>query len=89
MEVFAFDYNPYLCWLARLGYFVCVPNFRGSTGFGVAHMDAVLGDGCGSADLSDCLACAHYIRSLPESQLDLQRGVGVAGHSWGGYLALM
>ena len=46
MTVMSFDYNPLLAWLANLGYVVCVPNFRGSTGFGVDHMDAVLGDGC-------------------------------------------
>jgi len=86
MTAFGFDYNPIAAWLASLGYVVCVPNFVGSTGFGVAHMDGVLGDGCGVADLDDCVACAEHLRSL--DGVDARRGVGIAGHSWGGYLAL-
>jgi pimeloyl-ACP methyl ester carboxylesterase len=92
--MYAYDYNPLLNWLAGLGYLVCVPNFTGSVGFGVGFMDAVLRDGCGVADLSDCVACAGYLRSWSSqgdaaARLDLSRGVGVAGHSWGGYLALL
>ena len=73
------------------GYVVCVPNFSGSTGFGVEHMDSVLGKGCGIADLADCLAAAQYMRGMTvtDARVDLRRGVGVAGHSWGGYLSLM
>lgn len=89
MTHFAYDFNPLLSWLAGLGYLVCVPNFRGSTGFGVDYMDEVFADGCGTADLSDCAACVQFFRSLSDPQLDLQRGVGLAGHSWGGYIALM
>ena len=70
---------------------MCVPNFAGSTGFGINHMDSVLGDGCGVADMSDCVAAAQYLCSLSvsDARVDLKRGVGVAGHSWGGYLSLM
>ena len=50
--------------LASLGYFVCIPNFSGSTGFGLPLMDAVLGDGCGVADLADCVACARFLTTL-------------------------
>ena len=50
--------------LASLGYFVCIPNFTGSTGFGIPLMDAVLGDGCGVADLADCVACARFLKTL-------------------------
>ena len=50
--------------LASLGYFVCIPNFSGSTGFGIPVMDAVLGDGCGVADLADCVACARFLTTL-------------------------
>ena len=71
------------------GFVVCVPNFSGSTGFGVEHMDSVLGKGCGIADLADCLAAAQYMRGMTDARVDLRRGVGVAGHSWGGYLSLM
>merc|ERR550532_1758525 len=55
-------------------------------------MNRVLDDGCGTNDLSDCLACAEYLKSeaaREEQRLDLSRGVAVGGHSWGGYLAFM
>ena len=93
MTVMGFDYNPLLNYIANLGYLVCVPNFRGSTGFGVDYMDEVLGDGCGDADLTDCFTVgAWLVEQEPQSlgvNLDLRRGIGVAGHSWGGYLAFM
>ncbi len=81
------DFAPYCNWLANQGYVVMVPNYRGSVGYGVAHMNAVAGDGVGKNDLSDVLAAAEHIRTLP--YVDLTRGVGVGGRSWGGYLTLM
>lgn len=94
MAQYSWDYNPLPNWLASLGYFVLVPNFRGSTGCGVGYMDKVFAEGCGRDDLSDCVACAKYLLNdvdLEESEprLDTTRGVGVGGHSWGGYLTLM
>eukprot|EP00966_Prymnesium_polylepis_P146139 3375537-Prymnesium_polylepis.1 len=86
MAAFSFDYNPIAAWLASLGYFVCVPNFAGSTGFGIAVMDQVFGAGCGVADLEDCVAAANFVRTL--DGVDARRGVAIAGHSWGGFLAL-
>ena len=77
---------PHSLRLASLGYFVCIPNFAGSTGFGIPLMDSVLGDGCGVADLADCVTCASFLRTL--DGVDTRRGVAIAGHSWGGYLAL-
>ena len=59
MTVFSYDFNPIAAWLASQGYLVAVPNFAGSVGFGVRMMDQVLGDGCGVADLEDCVACAE------------------------------
>ncbi|EJK57500.1 hypothetical protein THAOC_22449 [Thalassiosira oceanica] len=93
MAQYSFDCNTLLSWLAGCGYLVLAPNFSGSTGSGLEFMDRVLGEGCGVADLSDCLACAAYLESGEaaemESRLDLSRGVAVGGHSWGGYLAYM
>jgi dipeptidyl aminopeptidase/acylaminoacyl peptidase len=88
---YSYDFNPLLSWLASCGYLVLAPNFSGSTGSGLDHMQRVLGAGCGVADLSDCLACAKWLKanSCEEPRLDLSRGIAVAGHSWGGYLALM
>lgn len=81
------DFAANSSWLANEGYVVIVPNFRGSTGFGVPHMAAVSGDGLGKNDLSDVLAAGRYARSLP--YVDLARGIGVGGRSWGGYLTLL
>jgi dipeptidyl aminopeptidase/acylaminoacyl peptidase len=78
---------PYLNWLSNLGFIVLAPNYRGSTGLGVAHMQAVAGEGLGKNDLSDVLAAGRFARELPG--VDTRRGVGVGGYSWGGYLTLM
>ena len=86
MAAFSFDYNPIASWLASLGYVVLVPNFAGSVGFGIAHMDKVLGEGCGVVDLEDCVACAQFAKTL--DGVDTRRGVAIAGHSWGGFLTL-
>lgn len=50
-------------------------------------MEAVSGDGLGKNDLNDVLAAGEYAKSL--SYVDLSRGIGVGGRSWGGYLTLM
>ena len=59
---------------------MCIPNFTGSTGFGVPVMDAVLGDGCGVADLADCVACARFLTALDRFFVL----VGVHGNNWWG-----
>lgn len=91
MAQYSWDYNPLLSWLASLGYMVLAPNYAGSTGSGIEFMDKVLADGCGRADVADCLTCAKWLKSNGASndRLDLSRGVAVGGHSWGGYLAFM
>ena len=61
-------------------------NYRGSTGYGLAFMEAVVGEGVGKRDQQDVLAAA-YAKTLPWA--DVSRGVGIGGHSWGGYLTLM
>ena len=87
----AFEPHTVCSWLCRQGYVVCALNFRGSTGFGMAHMDAIFGN-AGRADLADCVTAAAYLKQLgadPSYNMDLSRGVGVTGFSWGGYLTLM
>ena len=60
-----FDYAPLLSWLANEGFLVVTPNYRGSTGHGVAFMEAVAGEGLGQNDLADVLAAAEYARAHP------------------------
>jgi dipeptidyl aminopeptidase/acylaminoacyl peptidase len=82
---FTFSGQP--AWLANEGFAVLTLNYRGSTGHGVPFMEAVAADGVGKLDLEDVLSAAEHLKTLPE--VDLARGVGIGGHSWGGYLTLM
>jgi dipeptidyl aminopeptidase/acylaminoacyl peptidase len=86
-SVCRYDFAPTYNWLANQGFVVITPNYRGSIGYGVAHMEAVSGDGLGKHDLADIVATARFARALP--QVDTHRGIGVGGRSWGGYLTLM
>jgi dipeptidyl aminopeptidase/acylaminoacyl peptidase len=83
-----YEFAPIYNWLANQGYVVITSNYRGSTGYGVKHMAAVSGEGLGKSDLSDILAVGRYVKNCL-LYVDLTRGVGIGGHSWGGYLTLM
>ena len=82
-----YEYRPFCNWLANQGYVVILPNYRGSIGLGLGHMTAVAGEGLGKNDLNDILAAGKYLKALP--YVNYSRGIGVGGHSWGGYLTLM
>lgn len=66
-------------WLAQ-GYAVLDPNYRGSTGFGYAHREAVKEDGWGGREQAD-------IRAGLEAALaaGVPGPVAVAGNSYGGF----
>ena len=66
---------------AARGYAVLYPNYRGSTGRGVAYAKADQGDGMG-AEFDDVLAGIDYLvdRGLTDSDR-----VGITGGSYGGY----
>ena len=70
--------------LARDGYFLFLPNFRGSTGQGEAYAQANVKD-IGYGDFKDILAGVDaVVRSFP---VDPDR-IGLAGWSYGGYMAM-
>lgn len=71
--------------LADRGYFVLQPNYRGSTGYGVAFERANRGD-LGGGDARDVAAGAAFLAALPG--VDPSR-IALRGVSYGGYLALM
>ncbi|MDP7029164.1 MAG: S9 family peptidase [Phycisphaerales bacterium] len=77
-------YNPYHQWLANRGYAVLSPNFRGSTGFGKAFVNA--GDrewyGAMQDDLNDATDWA-----IEQGIADPKR-VAIMGGSYGGYATL-
>lgn len=72
--------NPKIQFWVANGYAVLDPNYRGSTGFGYAHREAVKDDGWGGREQAD-------IRSGLEAALaaGIPGPVAVAGNSYGGF----
>ncbi|MFJ4437748.1 alpha/beta hydrolase family protein [Streptomyces sp. NPDC088923] len=71
--------------LAAAGHLVLLPNPRGSSGYGLDHARAVVGD-TGGADLDDVLS---GVRDLHARGLADPGASAVLGHSYGGYLAAL
>jgi dipeptidyl aminopeptidase/acylaminoacyl peptidase len=77
-------YNPYVQWLANRGYAVLQPNFRGSTGYGKAFLNA--GDRAWATTMrTDLLDAKAFL--VREGIADPLR-VGIMGGSYGGYATL-
>lgn len=74
-------FNQYL--LDR-GYVVLSVDYRGGTGYGTEYEQANF-QNRGTGDMSDVVAGAHYLKTLP--YVDAER-LGVWGLSYGGYLTL-
>ena len=72
--------------LANRGYAVFETNFRGSTGYGRAYTFAAHGDFGNGRVQQDIVDGVHYL--LAQGIGDPRR-VGIAGHSFGGYSALL
>ena len=77
------EYYNYMQYFAQAGYVVLAPNIRGSTGYGRAFEDLNNAD-WGYADLKDAVAGVDYLKTL--DYVDPAR-MGIAGTSYGGYLA--
>ncbi|MEU1471899.1 alpha/beta fold hydrolase [Streptomyces sp. NPDC005761] len=69
--------------LAAAGYLVLLPNPRGSSGRGLEHARAVVGD-VGGADLDDVLAGVRHLTDAGVADPDR---TAILGHSYGGFLA--
>ncbi|MEA2721700.1 MAG: hypothetical protein QOJ39_3564, partial [Candidatus Eremiobacteraeota bacterium] len=77
-------YNPYVQWLANRGYAVLQPNFRGSVGYGKAHVNA--GDRQWAGTMrTDLLDAKDWL--VGEGVADAAR-VAIMGASYGGYATL-
>lgn len=78
-------YDPFHQWLANRGYAVLSVNYRGSTGFGKAFVNASTREWAGKMhdDLIDAVAWA-----VKNGIADAQR-VGIMGGSYGGYATLV
>jgi dipeptidyl aminopeptidase/acylaminoacyl peptidase len=72
--------NPKIGFWVQAGFAVLDPNYRGSTGFGFAHREAVKDDGWGGREQAD-------IRAGIEAALaaGIPGPVAVAGNSYGGF----
>jgi len=77
-----FGYNAYHQWLANRGYAVVSPNFRGSTGFGKAFVNA--GDGQWADAMHDDLV--DTVESMRRDRGIDRARIGVMGGSYGGYM---
>lgn len=77
-------YNGYVQWLANRGYAVLQPNFRGSTGYGKAHLNAGNREWAGAmhTDLLDAKAW------LVQNRIADPTRVAIMGGSYGGYAVL-
>jgi dipeptidyl aminopeptidase/acylaminoacyl peptidase len=80
-NLFHYRWNPHL--FAAAGYVVILPNFHGSSGFGLKFMDAIKGD-WGGAPYEDQMKAVDVASTWP--YVDRTR-VGAAGASYGGYMA--
>ncbi len=67
---------------AQNGYMVLDPNYRGSTGFGVAFMEEIKKDGWGGMEQEDI---RRGIEALIEEGIAEEGKVGITGTSYGGY----
>ncbi len=79
------DFDPEVQFLASRGYAVLQPAFRGTTGFGIRHVEASFGQ-WGRAMQDDLMDALRW--AVDKGHADPQR-VCIAGASYGGYAALM
>ena len=76
------SYFPFIREAVDRGFVVLAPEYRGSTGYGRRHHEAI---DYGGFEVDDCLTALDYLRELPH--VDPQR-LGVIGWSHGGFIAL-
>lgn len=78
-------FDPLVQWLARSGFAVLEPNFRGSSGYGNTLRSAGYGEWGGAMqnDLEDAAAW------LVAEQIADPKRIGIYGRGYGGYAALM
>lgn len=78
------SYDPLNQYLLRHGIGVIQPNYRGSSGYGLAYQRMIYRD-FGGGDLRDIAMAARYLRTVDWA--DAHR-LGVYGESYGGFAAL-
>ncbi len=81
----AWSYRWHPAMFSAQGYIVAMPNFHGSTGFGQAFADSILGNH-GELPAADVLAALDHM--IERGNVDPDR-VAIAGGSYGGYLVAL
>jgi dipeptidyl aminopeptidase/acylaminoacyl peptidase len=74
---------PFVKEAVARGYVVIAPEYRGSTGYGEAHYQAI---DYGGYEVDDVLSAVDYLKTLPH--VDPER-LGIMGWSHGGYITLL
>jgi dipeptidyl aminopeptidase/acylaminoacyl peptidase len=77
-------FNAQIQYLVSRGFHVLTPNYRGSTGFGLAFQESIKEDGWGGREQEDIRA---GIQALIKSGISEAGKVGITGTSYGGYSA--
>jgi dipeptidyl aminopeptidase/acylaminoacyl peptidase len=77
-------FDPEVQYLVASGFAVLQPNYRGSTGFGLAFQEAIKEDGWGGREQDDI---ARGAVALVAEKVASTGKVGVTGTSYGGYSA--
>ena len=71
---------PFVREAVQRGYVIITPDYRGSTGFGAEHYEAV---DYGGKEIDDAISAVDYLKTLP--YVDLDR-LGMMGWSHGGFI---
>jgi dipeptidyl aminopeptidase/acylaminoacyl peptidase len=74
---------PFVKEAVERGYVVICPEYRGSTGYGEKHHNAI---DYGGYEVDDTMSAVEYLKTLPH--VDSER-LGVMGWSHGGYITLL
>jgi dipeptidyl aminopeptidase/acylaminoacyl peptidase len=74
---------PFVKEAVQRGYVIICPEYRGSTGYGEPHHQAI---DYGGAEVEDVLSAVEYLKTLPHVDPDR---LGMMGWSHGGYITLL
>ena len=74
---------PFVKEAVQRGYVIICPEYRGSTGYGEAHHQAI---DYGGLEIDDVLSAVEYLKTLPHVDIDR---LGMMGWSHGGYITLL